>query len=500
MSALLGGLCALLVLLVLLLPGEVEQLTAVTGWVRLPVEGILAALAVWRWPRRPVAIGAGVVLGLLAVLKFIGLGFSVVLDRPFDPYADWPFVWAALEFVRRSYGWAAMVGVVALAPAVVALVTVCFGRLAGLLGAHRVATMRGAVAAAVAWMLALVAGLPLASQDSYDRLAQVYAGVRDRAVFPSQLATDAFGDVPGAQMLNALRGKDVMVVFIESYGRVALPAPAVASTLEAGTERLRTKGFASRSGFLTSPTAGGGSWLAHATLFSGLWIDDQQRHQALTNSDRLTLSGAFQRAGWRTVAVMPGTNGAWPGGAVFDFDRIHTSEDLGYRGPRFTFSSIPDQYTLSSFRRLESGGGTPVMAMIPLMSSHGPWDPVPPLVAWDSLGDGSGYVSGPESNDPVRMRANYPRALAYSIEALISYVETYGDDDLVLVFLGDHQAATIVTGPRASRDVPITIVARDPAVLARANSWAWTDGLTPGPQAPVWPMDTFRDRFLAAFD
>ena len=43
--------------------------------------------------------------------------------------------------------------------------------------------------------------------------------------------------------------------------------------------------------------------------------------------------------------------------------------------------------------------------------------------------------------------------------------ETYGDDNLVLIMLGDHQPATIVSGQGASHDVPITIVAKDPAVL-----------------------------------
>ena len=84
-------------------------------------------------------------------------------------------------------------------------------------------------------------------------------------------------------------------------------------------------------------------------------------------------------------------------------------------------------------------------------------------------------------------------------DSLISYVETYGDDNLVLVFLGDHQPAPIVTGEGASRDVPITIVAHDPAVLDRIAGWGWQDGLRPGPHAPVWRMDTFRDRFLTAF-
>jgi hypothetical protein len=78
-------------------------------------------------------------------------------------------------------------------------------------------------------------------------------------------------------------------------------------------------------------------------------------------------------------------------------------------------------------------------------------------------------------------------------------VETYGDNNLVLIFLGDHQPAPVVTGPGATRDVPVTIVARDPAVLDRISGWGWHDGLNPGPKAPVMPMNAFRDQFLTAF-
>src|SRR5262249_11192032 len=77
------------------------------------------------------------------------------------------------------------------------------------------------------------------------------------------------------------------------------------------------------------------------------------------------------------------------------------------------------------------------------------------------------------------------------LSALVSYVEKYGDDNLVLVFLGDHQPSPLVTGAGAGRDVPITIVARDRAVLDRVSGWGWQDGLRPGPGAPVWRMDTF---------
>ena len=67
---------------------------------------------------------------------------------------------------------------------------------------------------------------------------------------------------------------------------------------------------------------------------------------------------------------------------------------------------------------------------------------------------------------------------------------------LVLVFLGDHQPATVVSGPGADHDVPVTVVAKDPAVLRRIDAWDWQPGLRPSPDAPVWRMDAFRDRFL----
>ena len=47
--------------------------------------------------------------------------------------------------------------------------------------------------------------------------------------------------------------------------------------------------------------------------------------------------------------------------------------------------------------------------------------------------------------------------------------------------------------------MPITIVAKDPAVLAKISGWNWTAGLRPAPTAPEWRMDTFRNRFLTAF-
>ena len=123
------------------------------------------------------------------------------------------------------------------------------------------------------------------------------------------------------RLLSALRGKDVLLVFVESYGRVALeglPTSAqLRDTVDADSERLEAAGYHSRSAYLTSPTFGAMSWLAHSTLQSGLWIDNQGTYDLLLGRDRLTLSSAFGKAGWRSVGMIPADTEPWPEGERF---------------------------------------------------------------------------------------------------------------------------------------------------------------------------------------
>jgi len=523
------GLASLLVLFALVAPNRIGHLTP-GEFVRIPVEALVgAALLLFLPPRARVVVAVliGAALGVLTILKVVDMGFYRVLDRPFEPVGDWSLLGSAAEVVRLSVGRAgevgAVVGAVALAAAVLALMALSVVRLSRLAVVHRTRTVRAVVALGLVWVLAaglglrLVPHVPLASDSAaalaYDRARQVRADLRDRREFGAKAAVDAFRDTPGEDLLTGLRGKDVILAFVESYGRVAIEDPAIApgvnAVLDSAQRRLSAAGFAARSAFLTSPTAGGGSWLAHSTLLSGLWIHSQLLYRELLTTDRLTLDGAFKRAGWRTVGVMPGTSRPWPDGKFYEYDKLYIGPDLGYKGPTFNFSSIPDQYTLEAFQRLERANPKhpPLMAEIVLLSSHGPWAPLPKEVDWASVGDGSVFegtrVSDGSPEDVLRDRATasaaYGHSIEYSLQTLLSYVERYGDDNLVLVFLGDHQPAPIVTGEGASRDVPVTIVARDPAVLAQISGWGWQDGLRPGTGAPVWRMDTFRDRFLTAF-
>ncbi|MGZ3148229.1 sulfatase-like hydrolase/transferase [Lentzea chajnantorensis] len=510
-------LAGLFVLFVLIAPSDLERFTF-EAFLRVPLEGLVGVLLLVLLPdrfRRPAALVLGVALGLFTVVKVMDIGFDAVLYRPFDLVLDWPLLVPAVDFVDVTFGRFASVLAVALAVALVAgivvLAAMSVQRLGSVAAGRRPVVVRVVALAVVGCVSLAVPGVPVysdaAATSVADHARRFQAGLRDQDVFAREAAVDAFRGRQG--LLSALQGKDVVFTFVESYGRSALDLPDVAAKLADGGARLNARGYTAKSAYLTSPTAGGGSWMAQATLLSGLWIDNQQRYRNLVASDRLTLPRAFREASWHSAGVVPGITQAWPEGGFFHYDEVYAAQDLGYTGPRFGYATTPDQFTLESFQRNVRGKQQgPVMAAIPLVSSHAPWSPTPDLVDWDRLGDGAVYAGMPASDDPpeaifgrdpAAVRADYAHSVSYSLESVVSYLERYGDDDLVFVFLGDHQPAQVVTGEGASKDVPVTVVARDPAVLERVGEWGWDDGLRPGATAPVSRMSDFRDQFLSTF-
>ena len=524
------ALAVALVWLSLVLPDRLQETTP-GAFLRLPLEGIvLAALALVlpARPRRWLAWTFGLLLGVLVVVKVLDTGFLAVLGRRFSPVTDWvyfgPGVGVLADSVGRTLAIVAAVVAVGLVAVLLVVLPLATGRVTRAAAEHRRATSRALIALGIVWVLSAVSGPQAgpvgrvastsAAGLAVDQVQQVRADLRDRRTFAAEIAADRMSEVPVDRLLTGLRGKDVLLVFVESYGRVAVQdssfAPGVDAVLEDGTRRLRAAGYASRSAFLTSPTFGAASWLAHSTLQSGLWVDSEQRYAQLLSTDRLTLTDAFGRAGWRTVADVPANTRDWPEGEEFyGFDQMYDARNVGYEGPEFGYASMPDQYTLEHFRRRELAPADrgPVMAEIDLVSSHHPWTPLPRLVPWDRVGDGSVFEGMPEQGepsdvvfrDPDAVRRVYGESIEYTWETLVSFLEHQPDPDLVLVVLGDHQPHTYVSGDDAGRDVPVSVIAQDPAVMRRISGWDWQDGLLPAPDAPVWRMDTFRDRFLSAY-
>ncbi|MEU6356856.1 CDP-alcohol phosphatidyltransferase [Streptomyces sp. NPDC047072] len=525
----LDALATILVLTALLLPNKIVNLH-VREFTRIPAEAILGAAVALALPRRPrlvVAAVAGASLGAVTILNFLDMGFNEYLGRAFNPVLDWELLDDARTYVDDSLGTTVMVtatvGAFLLVLLLLSLMTLATVRLSTLLARNKPSATRGTLAAATAWVACAALGLqisgtPIASEHTAAITAmqahRVLYTMRDEAEFQKVAKVDAFGNTPGSQLVPDLRGKDMIFTFIESYGRSAVEdegiAPGVDKTLQTSTAALAKAGFHAKSGWLTSATYGGNSWLGHSTTLSGLWIDNQQRYRTVMASDHLSLTKAFKKTGdWDTVGVMPGVQKGWPEQTYYGLDKVYNAFQLGYQGPKFSWSTMPDQYALEAFQRQvhSKKRDKPLMSEIILTSSHQPWAPIPKMVDWNDLGDGSVFKAIQKAGnkpsaiiaDSTRSKQEYGKSISYSVTALTQWLERYGNADTVLVFLGDHQPIPRVSGNNASRDVPISIVAKDPKVLDKIASWNWTDGLKPAHDAPVWKMSAFRDKFLTAY-
>jgi hypothetical protein len=469
------------------------------------------------------AVIVGAILSLIVLVKVLDIGFFTAFDRPFRPLDDSSYLGIGIETLGDAIGKSSATLVVAAAAlviiAVLSLPVLALVRVTSVAAGQRAWALRVAMALGVVWVVLRVVGAPVASSSAatlaVDEVQDVRAALASRAAFTRQIAHDRFGLTPGSRLLTGLRGKDVLVVFVESYGRVAVQdssfSPQVDAVLERGDAQLRAAGFSSRSAFLTSPTFGGLSWLAHSTLQSGVTVNGEWRYDQVVRKGRVTLTRAFKRAGWRAVGAMPGNHRAWPEGSTFyDYDRVYDRRNFGYRGPDFGLPPMPDQYTLLALQRRELAKRhrPPLFAEVDLISSHAPWTRIPQLISWDDVGDGSIFDRLPAEEstkaalfgDAERARAAYGHSIEYSLSTIFSFVRRYGDANLVMIVLGDHQPATLVTGhDDPSHDVPISVIAHDPKVIDQIAGWSWQDGVSPSPGAPVWPMAAFRDRFLTAF-
>ncbi|MES1948148.1 hypothetical protein C84B14_12393 [Salinisphaera sp. C84B14] len=525
------------------------ELNALPGFRFAPVAGAVVALLTlyalaivpglpggdWRWAAIEPALLLAALLLLarvqdralraLVTLVFAGVLTLTLADwatglafgRPFNLARDSQLPGFGWNVFSQAIGpWPAAVALIAVAGVLLLLLALLFHALGAWTQARgpqrRVLAAVLGVYVAVSLIIAWLG--PHGPTPVYDRLAMHVEQFQNRHADTARFEAGLRGSpTPGETTLAGLAGKDVLFVFVESYGRTlferALYADTVKSRLADFERRIGEAGFTARSGWLTAPTVGGQSWLAHATLLSGLWIDSQPRYEALIASDRVSLNRRFGQAGWRTAAVMPAITRDWPEAAWFGYDRVYASDDLGYEGEPFNWVTMPDQYTLTALQRaeLDPAGEQPVMIEAALISSHAPWVPIPPLLDWATIGDGQVFDDYARAGDPPvevwkdpdRVRAQYLKAIDYSLATLASFVGERAHDDLVLVILGDHQPAPIITGPEASRDVPIHILSTDPSVLAAIDSWQWQTGMTPGATAPALRMDAFYERFLSAF-
>lgn len=499
---------------------NVPSTPALTPVAKLSVEvvilvGLLALVRALGW--RLSRIAKGVLVGLIfsmTLVRYVDVTALGVLGREFDLYGDFPHLhrvfamfWEAMSLETGLL----VVGATALVAAVA-------------LGLNWMAISVWERALETAWhRRAALAVVPLVvavfSAGStrgfaFPTSAIVAKQIRNLRVGEAEKLAAAEIEWPARNLDSSLEGLDganVFLIFLESYGVTLIEdaqhSEAIAPRFDEMTRNLERAGYRFASSQIHSPTFGGGSWRAHATLLSGFHIDSEHLYNALLESERETLVSVFDEHGYRTVAVEPGIKWFWPDGEFYGFDRIYAFDDLDYGGPPMGWWKIPDQYTLYHLYREEiRDAQAPLFAKLSLIMSHIPYFPVPDYVDdWSRFDDGTAYEAGLKSvahdayTDLRELSTWYVEAFRYELDIIEGFLLQYVPENSLVIVVGDHQPPKLVTHDNDSWAVPIHVFSKREELVQPFEALGFEGGLVP--LAPTsLRMADFMDGFLEIFD
>jgi len=490
---------------------------------------LLLAWVAWRGrlSARVTALLTGLYL-LLVLGRYIDVTAPALFGRAVNLYWDGAQVPRFLWVTAQSQPW--WLSVLATA----AVVLLFWGLYRGLRWGVRVAGQQaapialrtpwalGLTALAVALVVANYAGVratwPFVSKPvipTYWQQARLLATALSpqaiEAALPTANALEMALQAPPGQALGALAGRDVYLIFMESVGAVTYDHPQAAQALEITRQRfeqqLRSSGRQVMSAFLKAPTFGGASDLSHLSLLSGIDLSDPHRHDLLLTTQRPTLLSLFKSQGYETFGVYPALSWDWPERAFYGFDQFEEGRTLDYQGPALGYWSMPDQFALARFeqkhpRRADS---PPRLLFFPTITCHFPFSPVPPyeedwarVLTAEPFDPAALKSALAEKVNWLNMMPDYIRMVDYTYRVLGGFMQQPEPRETIFVLLGDHQPTANISGEGASWDVPVHIISRDPALLARLAPFGFTPGMNP-PRQPLGGMHDLTALLLRVF-
>jgi hypothetical protein len=452
--------------------------------------------------------------------RYLDVTAPGLYGRDFNLYWDSQYLGNVTAMLARAAPWWLIATVAGVAVLVVILAHVlarlAFGRVAAAMERRRSRLLLGVLAGIA---VIVFAGqqlsprvLPTVSYADPVTLAYVRQVRFVLAMVGPGVAAPRLGPSPAFDTgLRGLGGADVLLVFVESYGAVTYETPTISAGL-AGSRAdfdaaIRETGRQVVSAYVESPTFGGGSWLAHLSLLSGVEVRDQYAYTSLMASRRETIVTNFARRGYRTVALMPGMRQAWPEGAFYGFDAIYGHDLLEYAGPRFGWWDIPDQYSLARLDAVERHRPSrpPLFVVFPTGTSHAPFGPVAPyqpdwsrVLTKDAYGAADVERAMAAVPDLTNLAPSYIRAMAYEYTSLAGYLREQADDPVMIV-IGDHQPPAAVSGKGAPWRVPVHVIGRRRQVLHALVEQGFRPGLEPR-RPSIGAMHALVPKLLDAFD
>jgi hypothetical protein len=489
--------------------------------------GVLAAFGHFR-KKAPPAVGV-VALVLLLLVRLLRFGDGVstkFFDRPFNAYIQLPLVPELRRLAADSMSTAEVVmGVAAL------LMVALLGGFAAVRALRHaedfLTTARGPriflLAALILSVASAIVSKPKEGSGPFGVFAssgitRLLTEVRFLARVPGigserrALVEDVRSRLTSAPHdLSKLEKNDVLLFFVESYGECVMQSAKQSAHLfpifDEFERALGARGFSIASGILNSPTFGGQSWFAHATLSSGVKTSDHLEYRLIGEANPPALAAFFRAAGYRTVLVQPATRTTTSGLEYLGFERKYVRSDLGYRGPRIGWGAIPDEYTIHVVHQREfEQAGPPRFIEYALVTSHAPWSELPPIVGSDAgLGDGAVYARLPVERQPTRWSdlesapTAFAKAIGYDLEVLRRYILERVKGDTLVILLGDHQPPGGATEGSTARGAMVHVISRRTGFVDAFRRRGYTPGMRPRAAPPHPGLETFLPSFLEDF-
>ena len=293
--------------------------------------------------------------------------------------------------------------------------------------------------------------------------------------------------------LKLLAGADVKLVFLESYGATVFDTPYFRDRLVA-SQSLLTKAVAGSgkkmvSALFRSPTFGGGTELAHLALLSGIDLSNPFTHDLLLTTRRPNLMSMFKAGGYRTFGLYASVSWEWIEREHYGYDVFVDGRDLNYRGPKIGLWEIPDQFALARFNQMHpvKRDSAPRFIVFPTINTHIPFRPIPPYQAdWSKILTQEPFEAAALARELAEKPSDwsslgdaYLRSIQYTYQWLSGYLLQPYPRDYLLILVGDHQPAAIVSGDGAPWDVPIHVISSNDALLNKFIAQGFSKGLTP---------------------
>ncbi|MFP4376499.1 MAG: hypothetical protein ACLFP4_05600 [Spirochaetales bacterium] len=483
-----------------------------------PVEALLGlgalTLLARRGPQPPQTVAILVISAFCSALILFGIGegfYQAVFRQSFVPATDLRFLPALLNMVFETRLFEDVLLVILpfalLIGAVAGLLFLLFRRLSTRLRtAGQLAIL---LASSVLFALFLAqtvveiatpappapdddSALPVSVRLAYQLIPpRVTPSFSEQERAPSVYERES--DEESAFALPGIEDRDIHLFVVESYGHTLFTHPEHRRLMRPYYEeleaRVRAAGYTAYSSFMVSPAFGGRSWLADATMLSGVFLDSQHEFEQMMGSGRANLTKELGEAGYHRVLAAPGTTrarGDWR--RFHEFDQYLISGDFSYEGPPISFGNIPDQYLIHRANELAAPEASPLFLMYMLVSTHVPMNRIPPYVSEASdLGNGAIFHELPVRtfrNNWV-FGAEYPEGyttgIDYTLRSVVDFL-TQVDDSPLAVIIGDHQPRIPVSESDATFSVPVHVLSRDVSVVAPFAAYGFREGFVPDAQ------------------